>query len=93
MKIYKVKLPAAQAPDDPAEMQALAVGLSRVDAVLLTHAHVDHIAGLDDLRPLNFAQKAAIPLYGTQPTLKFVRKHFDYAFSEGSEGSWLSPPG
>jgi phosphoribosyl 1,2-cyclic phosphate phosphodiesterase len=39
------------------------------------------------LRPLNFAQKAAIPLYGTQPTLKFVRKHFDYAFSEGSQGS------
>ena len=67
--------------------QALAVGLAHVDAVLLTHAHVDHIAGLDDLRPLNFAQKAAIPLYGTQPTLKFVRKHFDYAFSEGSEGS------
>jgi phosphoribosyl 1,2-cyclic phosphate phosphodiesterase len=67
--------------------QALAAGLARVDAVLLTHAHVDHIAGLDDLRPLNFAQKAAIPLYGMQPTLKFVRKHFDYAFSEGSEGS------
>lgn len=67
--------------------QALAVGLTRVDAVLLTHAHVDHIAGLDDLRPLNFAQKAAIPLYGTRPTLTFVRKHFDYAFSEGSEGS------
>src|SRR5262245_55584224 len=67
--------------------QALAAGLARVDAVLLTHAHVDHIAGLDDLRPLNFAQKAAIPLYGTRPTLAFVRKHFDYAFAEGSEGS------
>jgi phosphoribosyl 1,2-cyclic phosphate phosphodiesterase len=67
--------------------QALAAGLARVDAVLLTHAHIDHIAGLDDLRPLNFAQKASIPLYGTRPTLAFVRKHFDYAFSEGSEGS------
>jgi phosphoribosyl 1,2-cyclic phosphate phosphodiesterase len=67
--------------------QALAIGLKRVDGVLLTHAHVDHIAGLDDLRPLNFAQRAAIPLYGTSPTLSFVRKHFDYAFAEASEGS------
>jgi len=67
--------------------QALAVGLKRVDAVLLTHAHVDHIAGLDDVRPLNFAQRAAIPLYGAAPTLKFVRKHFDYAFAEASDGS------
>jgi phosphoribosyl 1,2-cyclic phosphate phosphodiesterase len=67
--------------------QALSVGLRRVDAVLLTHAHADHIAGLDDLRPLNFAQRGAIPLYGTEPTLKLVRKHFDYAFAEVSDGS------
>ena len=67
--------------------QALAAGLRRVDGVLLTHAHADHIAGLDDLRPLNFAQRAAIPLYGTSPTLAFVRKHFDYAFAATSDGS------
>jgi len=67
--------------------QALKVGLRRVDAVLLTHAHADHIAGLDDLRPLNFAQRAAIPLYGSSPTLQLVRKHFDYAFAEKSDGS------
>jgi phosphoribosyl 1,2-cyclic phosphate phosphodiesterase len=67
--------------------QALAVGLRRVDGVLLTHAHADHIAGLDDLRPLNFAQRAAIPLYGISSTLKLVRKHFDYAFAETSDGS------
>ena len=67
--------------------QALQVGLRRVDAVLLTHAHADHIAGLDDLRPLNFAQRAAIPLYGSTSTLQLVRKHFDYAFAETSDGS------
>ncbi|MFL5806255.1 MAG: MBL fold metallo-hydrolase [Roseiflexaceae bacterium] len=67
--------------------QALAAGLTRLDAVLLTHSHADHVTGLDDLRPLNFAQRAAIPLYGTPPTLRFVRKHFDYAFAETSDGS------
>lgn len=67
--------------------QALAVGLRRVDAVLLTHSHSDHIAGLDDLRPLNFAQRSAIPLYGSAATLDAVRERFSYAFINGSEGS------
>lgn len=67
--------------------QALAAGLTRLDAVLLTHAHADHIAGLDDLRPLNFAQRAAIPIYGTERTLAFVRERFGYAFHNTSEGS------
>jgi len=67
--------------------QALAVGLTRVDAVLLTHAHSDHVSGLDDLRPLNFAQRAAIPLYGSPSTLSAIRGRFDYAFVNGSEGS------
>jgi phosphoribosyl 1,2-cyclic phosphate phosphodiesterase len=67
--------------------QALAVGLTRLDAVLLTHAHADHVAGLDDLRPLNFAQRSAMPLYGAAATLGFVRERFSYAFVNGSEGS------
>lgn len=67
--------------------QALAVGLRRVDAVLLTHGHADHVSGLDDLRPLNFAQRSAIPLYGTADTLAMIRERFDYAFVNGSEGS------
>jgi phosphoribosyl 1,2-cyclic phosphate phosphodiesterase len=67
--------------------QALNVGLTRLDAVLLTHAHADHVSGLDDLRPLNFAQRSAIPLYGSADTLGHIRKRFDYAFMNGSEGS------
>src|SRR5215218_4613334 len=67
--------------------QALAAGLARLDAVLLTHAHADHISGLDDLRPLNFAQRAAIPLFGSATTLDMVRERFSYAFVNSSEGS------
>jgi phosphoribosyl 1,2-cyclic phosphate phosphodiesterase len=67
--------------------QALAVRLTRLDAVLLTHAHADHVSGLDDLRPLNFAQRRAIPLYGSATTLGAVCERFDYAFNGGSAGS------
>lgn len=67
--------------------QALSARLARLDAVLLTHAHADHIAGLDDLRPLNFAQRASIPLYGTARTMAAIRERFGYAFADMSEGS------
>jgi phosphoribosyl 1,2-cyclic phosphate phosphodiesterase len=67
--------------------QALRVGLERLDAVLLTHAHMDHIAGLDDLRPLNMRHGHATPIYGAADTLSAVRRRYDYAFVEGSVGS------
>jgi phosphoribosyl 1,2-cyclic phosphate phosphodiesterase len=67
--------------------QALRAELTHVDAVLLTHGHTDHIAGIDDLRPLNFAMHASIPLYGTATTLASVRERFAYAFESSSEGS------
>lgn len=62
--------------------QALRAGITRLDAVLLTHAHADHIAGIDDLRPLNFAQGAAMPIYASAATLAAVRERFAYAFAE-----------
>lgn len=61
--------------------QALNSGISRLDAVLLTHDHADHIAGIDDLRPLNFAQRAAIPIYASPATLAAIRERFAYAFA------------
>lgn len=67
--------------------QALAVGLKHVDAVLLTHGHSDHIAGIDDLRPLNFFARRSTPLYGNAATLDMVRDRFAYAFESSSQGS------
>jgi phosphoribosyl 1,2-cyclic phosphate phosphodiesterase len=62
--------------------QALRAGIERVDAVLYTHAHADHILGLDDLRPYNFHQNALIPIYSSADTLAVIRRVFAYIFEE-----------
>ncbi len=67
-------------------MQALAARIDTLDAVLLTHAHFDHVAGLDDLRPLTM-DAGALPIFGRPDTLADVRRRFDYAFVDASEGS------
>lgn len=64
--------------------QALRSGLTRVDAVLYTHSHADHILGLDDLRPLSFTvarEGGFIPLYASDETADVLRRVFDYTFS------------
>ncbi len=60
--------------------QALRVGLQSLDDVLLTHAHSDHILGLDDLRPVSWAK--GIDVWGSAETLEKVRTVFPYAFGE-----------
>lgn len=60
--------------------QAIAFGLTRVDLILLTHAHADHVLGLDDVRIYNFRQGSAIPCIGSGDTLKSVRRMFSYVF-------------
>lgn len=65
--------------------QALREKLARLDAVVFTHGHADHILGLDDIRPFNIKQKADIPLYASPDTLAVLRRTFAYIF-EGSDG-------
>lgn len=60
--------------------QALTHGIVRVDAVLFTHGHADHVMGLDDIRRFNFMQQAAIPCYATADVWEHLRRTFYYAF-------------
>ncbi len=60
--------------------QAIREGLRTIDAVLYTHAHADHILGLDDLRPLTF-WSGDIPLYADPATLQRLKEIFGYIFS------------
>jgi len=62
--------------------QALRAGIDRLDAVILTHGHADHILGFDDLRPYNFKQRAAMPVYGSEETFRVIRRAFAYVFDE-----------
>ncbi len=67
--------------------QALRERLTRVDAVLYTHSHADHIMGMDDLRPLSFTafrESGPIPLYATEETAAVLKKIYDYTFSPGA---------
>src|SRR5438067_13726464 len=48
--------------------QALRAKIDRLDAVLFTHSHADHLMGLDDVRPFNFRQKGQIPIYASENT-------------------------
>ncbi|MBO0662827.1 MBL fold metallo-hydrolase [Jiella sp. MQZ9-1] len=75
-------------PDFRAQM--LAAKVERLDAVLLTHAHADHIHGIDDLRGFMLAQKTRIPVYADEATYQRVFEAFRYCF-ETPEGSDYPP--
>jgi phosphoribosyl 1,2-cyclic phosphate phosphodiesterase len=60
--------------------QALAHRIRRVDAVLFTHGHADHILGMDDIRRFNMMQKRPMPCYGDARTIADIRQVFSYAF-------------
>src|SRR5437762_8706052 len=60
--------------------QALAHNVRRVDAILFTHSHADHVMGLDEVRRYNAMQKTAIPCYGDAENVADLRRMFQYVF-------------
>ncbi|RLB58442.1 MAG: MBL fold metallo-hydrolase [Deltaproteobacteria bacterium] len=61
--------------------QALRFGIARIDAVLYTHAHADHIHGIDELRVFNLRHLHEIPCYGNRDTISRITSYFDYIFA------------
>ena len=62
--------------------QLLAADVGRLDAVMVTHDHGDHVHGIDELRPLSHVLDAPVPLYGDETTLASLRQRFAYAFAQ-----------
>ncbi len=62
--------------------QMLRAKVKKLDAVLFTHSHKDHIAGLDDIRAFNYAQQQAMHVYANEATRKELKREFEYAFAE-----------
>lgn len=67
--------------------QALRYGVTAVDALLVTHEHFDHIAGLDDLRPMFFTVKTPIPVHASPHTAEALRAMFRYVFDRTYPGA------
>lgn len=61
-------------------LQTIRSGLSHIDLVLITHEHMDHISGLDDLRPFCYKQEQSIPVYTSRSCIEAIKRRFDYMF-------------
>jgi phosphoribosyl 1,2-cyclic phosphate phosphodiesterase len=79
--------------DTPPDLrqQLTSTGIGRIDAVLYTHAHADHIAGLDEIRILNRIIGRAMPAYATSDIWAELRQRFDYAFKPFNGGFFSRP--
>jgi len=72
--------------------QLLDAGTNRLDAVLFTHAHADHLHGIDDLRSVNRLMRAPIPVYANTDTLEKIGQRFGYVFAPLESGDSFYKP-
>ena len=70
--------------------QALREDVRRLDAVVYTHCHADHILGFDDIRPFNMRQNSAMPVYGSRETLAVMQRMFRVCVRGAGAGNYHS---
>lgn len=63
-------------------IQSIRSKIKRIDTVLITHEHMDHVSGLDDLRAYNFVQQSPIPVFTSKHCMLSIKDRFDYMFGE-----------
>jgi len=80
--------------DTPPELrlQLVAAGVASVDAVLFTHAHADHVHGIDDLRAISVRQPGRLEVYGSAETLAEIARRFGYIFDDAPAQPGTSKP-
>lgn len=79
IQIGKLSLVIDTGPDFRSQM--LRAGISELDAIVFTHEHKDHTAGLDDIRPFNFKQQKDMPVFGKRQVLDQLKREFAYVFT------------
>lgn len=79
LQVGKLSLVIDTGPDF--RSQILRAGITDLDAVIFTHEHKDHTAGLDDIRPFNFKQQKDMPVFGKYQVLEQIKREFAYIFS------------
>lgn len=70
--------------------QALRYHLNHLDAVLITHTHFDHIAGLDELRAYYLLHRVSLPVFVSETTFKDIKQRYNYFFRKKSQGMSLA---
>ena len=69
--------------------QVLRAGIRRLDAIVYTHGHADHILGLDDVRPFNYHQGGRIPIYASRPAFATIERVFAYVFDNRERKTYV----
>ncbi|MFN8392605.1 MAG: MBL fold metallo-hydrolase [Bdellovibrionota bacterium] len=72
--------------------QALRASIAKIDAVLYTHVHADHVFGIDDLRSFNFINQSVIPVYASEESAAELEHRFSYAFFPDPRYEGAAPP-